>query len=273
MHAALHAKRMDIENNFLKTDPVTEMPCKICTPDGACHEKTEMLIHEHFVEISVNLKPAVRLACSPQQLVELIIGCLYTGGMIDGADDVEKVFICGTGNIAEITLARKIEMTDPVVTEPTCCTGNRLLSEPVGKRKMTPLKTVKLNEEAVYKLAERFKEDSALHRMTSSAHSCYLYQPGGEISEFEDISRHNAMDKAVGYALINGISLSDCMLYTTGRVPEDMVQKAVMSGVPVLISKSMPTDTAVELADKYGLTLIYNAWPDGFKIASRRALE
>jgi FdhD protein len=74
------------------------------------------------------------------------------------------------------------------------------------------------------------------------------------------------MDKAIGYALINGIPLNECILYTTGRVPTDMVKKAIMAGVPVLVSKAVPTDAAIKMAKEHSLTLICKAWPDKFEI-------
>ena len=86
---------------------------------------------------------------------------------------------------------------------------------------------------------------------------------------FEDISRHNALDKAVGHMLLTAADPAGCILYTTGRVPADMVQKAVMAGVPVLVSKSVPTDAAVELAEEYRLQLLCKAWPDSYTVTSK----
>ena len=82
----------------------------------------------------------------------------------------------------------------------------------------------------------------------------------------EDIGRHNAVDKAVGYALREGVLLSECIIYTSGRAPVDMVQKAIVAGIPVMASKASPTKEAVELARRYGLVLIGNARPDSMKL-------
>ena len=257
---------MNTADNFANRKTTSEHSCRIYTPDGLSSESSITLVHEHIVEIDVNCIPAVRLSCTPEHLPELIAGRLYTEGIIDSIDEVERLFICGTGETADITLNKKIEPASHAETEPTCCTGNKQLLISADKREMRKLPSKEPDREAVFALAERFRKDTMLHSITGSTHSCYLYAPGGEISEFEDISRHNALDKAVGYALMNGIDITDCMLYTTGRIPEDMVRKAVMAGVPVLISKAMPTDTAVEMAGAYGLTLICSAWPDSFKI-------
>lgn len=82
----------------------------------------------------------------------------------------------------------------------------------------------------------------------------------------EDIGRHNALDKCIGYALLEQLDLSECILFTTGRVPTDMVQKVIAAGIPVLASKAVPTDQAIELAKKYHLNLICRAWPDRMEI-------
>lgn len=74
------------------------------------------------------------------------------------------------------------------------------------------------------------------------------------------------MDKVIGYAVMQGLKREECILYTTGRVSTDMVKKAILSRIPVLVSKSVPTDAAVEMARAYGLTLICKAWPDRYEI-------
>ena len=78
---------------------------------------------------------------------------------------------------------------------------------------------------------------------------------GRILYQCEDLGRHNALDKAVGCALADGVPLGECVLYTSGRVPVDMVRKAIRAGVPALVSKTMPTVQSVELAEEYGLRL------------------
>jgi FdhD protein len=74
------------------------------------------------------------------------------------------------------------------------------------------------------------------------------------------------VDKAVGYGLRSGIPLSECILYTSGRVPVDMVEKPIAAGIPILAAKSVPTAEAVDLARKYGLVLIGKARHDSMKV-------
>ena len=256
---------MTIEDHTKELAAITVKKAKIETPEGSEKTVEDTLIHEHFLEVSVNGYAAFRLSCTAEHLQELVIGRLYTEGLIASVNDIGRLFFCGKGNIAEVTLAENITFQPYQGTEPTCCAGNRQLL--AGRdQALQPLPSAVVDREAVFALAGYFQRDSKLHRSTSGTHSCYLYLPGSEITSFEDISRHNALDKAVGHMLHAGADPAGCMLYTTGRVPVDMVQKTVMSRVPVLVSKSVPTDEAVTLAAEYHLHLLCKAWPDSFTV-------
>ena len=113
--------------------------------------------------------------------------------------------------------------------------------------------------------------DTKLHKETGSTHSAFLLTRNQENEwdirfEAEDIGRHNAIDKVVGYALLNGIPLTEAALFTSGRVPVDVAVKVIRAGIPILISKEKPTAEAVALAGQYNLTLICKARKDSFEI-------
>ena len=104
-------------------------------------------------------------------------------------------------------------------------------------------------------LADAMGQGLPLYRATHAVHSCLLLRAGRILYRCEDLGRHNALDKAVGCALTEGVPLAECVLFTSGRVPVDMVRKAIRAGVPALVSKSMPTVQSLELAEEYGLKL------------------
>lgn len=289
---------ININNNASQIPTLTEAAGGVVTPDGRISASKETVITEHTIEISVNGMPVARLNCTPADLTELVLGRLYTERIIDSSDDVKKLFICGQGDIAEVELESGIELEESVVTEPTCCTANRQLLVKKNGRRLSQLNagvtgvaitsdfcignratpsdgddpaeasTIGSNEFnfAVFSMAEYFRNDSRLHKSTGGTHSCYLRSPEGEIRGFEDVSRHNALDKAVGYMLLQKLDPYRCMLFTSGRIASDMAQKAIASGIPVLISKAVPTDEALRLAREYGLTLIAKAWPDSYTL-------
>ena len=224
-------------------------------------QRVEVIV-EHFTEVSINGKPAFTLSCTPNHLKELVVGRLYTERLIGSVDDIAHLFICGEGNIAEVTLKENVEYKPFSGVEPTCCTENRQYVD--GVREFAPVSQVSVNPETVFELVNHFSEDGKLHKSTGGTHSCYIHFGDGEVASFEDIGRHNALDKAVGHMLLNNKEAEGCVLFTTGRVAADMVIKTVASGIPVLVSKAVPTTKALSLAKKYGLKLICNAWPDSY---------
>ena len=261
----------DFRNNAENLPSGEKMHFKVVKSGGGEYIQEEEVLSERDMEISVNGTPVARLRCTPTALTELVLGRLYTEQIIRSIDDVAHLFICGEGNIAEVRLKEKIAFQPYTGAEPTCCTGNLQLQQTKGTdgeiRGLPRFEEVANPEpEMVFELADHFLKDGELHRNTSGTHSCYIRFGDGRILGFEDIGRHNALDKAVGAMLQEGCAPEECMLFTTGRVPMDMVQKAVAARIPVLISKSVPTAEAIRMAERYRLLLIVRAWPDSYEI-------
>ncbi len=105
-----------------------------------------------------------------------------------------------------------------------------------------------------------------LHSQTWATHSCFLACDGELLFQCEDIGRHNALDKAIGYSLRHNIDLKKCVVYSSGRIPTDMAIKAIRAGIPVLASKASPSAEAVAMAKEYHLTLICAARRDRMKL-------
>ena len=260
------------QNHAAGLPTTARLSCKLVTADGTVQDKDENIVCEKTLEVSVNGVPAFRLTCTPDHLTELVLGRLCTERIIRSADEVEHLFICGEGNIAEVRLRKDIVLQPYSGSEPTCCTGNRQLVERVytdtdprdGSALSDQIPFADPLPEDVFLLTERFREDGELHKNTSGNHSCYIRFGDGRILSFEDIGRHNALDKAVGAMLLEGAEPADCMLFTSGRVAEDMVTKLAGSGIRILISKAVPTEAAVLYAQKHHLTLICKAWPDSY---------
>ena len=190
-------------------------------PDG-----TEAAIPtEHAAVIYVNEQPAFRVVCTPQLLPQLALGRLLTEGWIASAEEVEQISVCAEG------LKVNIYLNHPL-------TARRAAAQEVDT------------------LAAAMSAGLPLYQATHAVHSCFVLHEGRILCACEDIGRHNALDKAVGSVLLAGVPLSECVLYTSGRVPMDMVRKAIRAGVPALVSKTMPTVQSLELAAEYGLQFV-----------------
>ena len=213
--------------------------------DGTQQDAVAPYLNEHSMDVFLNGCKAMTLVCVPQFLPELVLGRLLTETIIHGMEDVQQLRISGDGSRADVTLSE-----------------NPILPEAAS---LKPVKPIFWKSEWIFQLADRFAQGMPLHAATWATHSCFLARSGEILFSCEDIGRHNAMDKVIGYALRNGIPLSDCMVYSSGRIPVDMTVKAIRAGIPVLVSKAAPTQEAISLANAYGLTLICSARRDSMR--------
>ena len=280
-----HVQPRCVENP--QEEALTAQAPECVKPEGG-ETVTRQLLREHRLEIYVNEQLVARLVCTAEDLENLVIGRLVTEGIICDAEEIEQFYVCESGNRARVFLKGNVKFEPKEAEEPTCCTDNHVYlkraedaaaqSEEISEQREEPAAQAEepatlpgqgnsaTNEEHIFKIVKAFSDDSALHRSTGGTHSCLLAVEERVVYRAEDIGRHNALDKVIGYAFREKLDLAKCIVFTTGRVPTDMVRKAVTAGIPVLVSKAVPTTDAVEMAKKNGLTLICRAWPDSFEV-------
>lgn len=236
---------MMIQNAF-PDQPLTRLEeHRFLGRDGAEQVQTESVLCEHALRVLVNGQLEMEFVCLPQFLPELIVGHLVTEGYLRRAEEILSLSISPSGAFAEVTLKN--------------------LSEPGPMPDVIPYPW----EAAwVFALADRFAQGMPLHELTCATHSCFLAEGSQFLYQCEDIGRHNAIDKAVGFALLRGIDLHRCLLYSSGRMPADMAAKAIRAGIPLMASKGAPTARAVALARQHKLTLLCAARKDRMKLFS-----
>lgn len=235
-------------------------------PDGTkLHEEINVL-NEHELNVYINESHVYKIICTRNDLKEMLTGKLYTDGLISNCSDIDDMYFCRYEKEANVLLKNKIDLEINPDEYKTCCSGNRTYLKPRSLHEYGKLDGTVWKPEWIMSMAKRFEAGLVLHDMTSGTHSCLLARGSDIIYTCEDIGRHNAVDKAIGYALINKIPLDECILYTSGRVPLDMVVKVISAGIGVLASKSVSTAEAVRLAKECGLTLICRAHADGIQV-------
>jgi FdhD protein len=248
---------------------VTSIDMKVVDTSYKTHIETGVYVCEHMLDIFVNEKKVASLVCTPLNLEYLVIGRLLTEGIITCVGDIETLYICDNGNLAKVFVKNNPKFKQSEASEPTCCTGNRQFLQNEDNLSLKPIGNALLSYERVFALAGDFAQGSRIHGKTKGTHSSYLQYQGKTVFVCEDIGRHNALDKCIGYMVKNKLNPIECMLFTTGRVPTDMVRKAILAGVGGLVSKAVPTDAAVKMADRYNLNLVCRAWPDSFMICNQ----
>ena len=200
--------------------------------------QTENLLEEYTLNVRTGSLHNMHINCTPDKLPALILGRLLTDGIIAGIEDIVKLEIHLDTSTAEIVYAEER------ISRTRCNKVNLSSKGPAWDASW------------IRTLYARFCQDTDLHQLNRCTHSCFLMREGRIVVETEDIGRHNAIDKAVGCALLQQIPLPECVLFTTGRLPEDMVNKAVRAGIRVLVSKEAPTTAGVRAAKAAGITII-----------------
>lgn len=241
---------------------------------GELLETQDAVIKEHRANIFVNGEPYVSLMCLPQFFEELAVGFLYSEQVINSYEDILEIQSTCTGNVFVDVKAKDIKKSKNRVIVSGCAQGSVNMSFLNEENLMEITSPVKVNPQDIIKMMSDFSRQSPLFKDTGGVHSSVLVLPedcgdGFQGSLFfEDIGRHNAIDKIVGKALINGISVSDGILLTSGRISSEILIKTAKLNIPVLVSHSAPTEMAVEIARRVNMTLIGFARGKRFNVYS-----
>ena len=123
-----------------------------------------------------------------------------------------------------------------------------------------------LAPDEIFNLMNELYRLSTTYRQSGGLHSSGISDGERILWVVEDIGRHNTLDKIKGYCLLEGIETEGKVILTTGRISTEMLMKAARMGVPFLVSRTSPTSQAVELAEKWGITLVGYARGDSFRV-------
>lgn len=225
--------------------PIRQAEALVVGADGSAEKRSLPVLAEHTLAVTLDGTYWKTVVCTRGDLREMLTGNLFAERRIDRAEEITRLELCGDETTAKICLAPGPYPRRPLRALPATASGK---------------------PERIFALARRLREGMPLYRATFAAHCAFLARKGEILFACEDISRHNAVDKVLGHALLQGVPTGECMLFTSGRVPADMAEKAVAAGVPVLVSKAGPTADAVRFARAYGLTLIGCAREDSFAV-------
>ncbi|GAA4940022.1 FdhD protein [Actinomycetospora succinea] len=241
--------------------------------DGETRRRPDSLAAEEPLEIRVGGRPLAVTMRTPGHDVELAHGFLLTEGVIGDREDVSTARYCdsvddhgrNTYNVLDVALAPGVAPPDESVerrfyTTSSCgVCGKASLDAVRTKTRYAPGDDpVTLTPDLLSSLPDALREAQAVFDSTGGLHAAGLFRADGTlVVAREDVGRHNAVDKVLGYALLGGgIPATGSILMVSGRASFELTQKAVMAGVPVLAAVSAPSSLAVEMARESGMTLV-----------------
>jgi FdhD protein len=216
----------------------------------------DTVVVEHALAIRLDKKELVTLLCSPEKLDYLAVGFLCSEGLIQGREDIKEIVLDEDKGIIEIaTVQHGKTDKDTASKRFTGSSGARSID--VGSSgRQTVESTLAITPGQIFGLIEEFIHRSEVFDATGGVHSAALCDTHQILVFSEDLGRHNAIDKVLGKCVLNEIPTDGHILVTSGRVSSEIVNKVVRSNIPVLISKSAPTNRGVRLAADLGITLI-----------------
>lgn len=236
--------------------------------DGNVRAVQDTLAAEEPLEIRIGGVPLTVTMRTPGHDLELAAGFLLTEGIIESNEQIEdiRVRVPENGlksNVAEVEL--KDTSFDPkdlqrnFFAASSCGICGKASINAIRNRGLKqPNRSFRVEPEMLCRLPEALLSEQAVFSRTGGLHAAALFDGSGQLIELrEDVGRHNAVDKLVGWALLrNELPLSQYVMLVSGRGGFEIVQKVLAAGIPVLASVSAPSSLAVKLARELGLTLI-----------------
>ncbi|GAB93006.1 formate dehydrogenase accessory sulfurtransferase FdhD [Gordonia rhizosphera] len=235
--------------------------------------RPDAVVVEEPLEIRINGTPISVTMRTPGSDFELAQGFLMTEGLIGARDDIESIRYCNsfdddgrnTYNVLDVTLAPGVRLPDVGIernfyTTSSCgvcgkssldAVRQRTRFEPAGDDISVPIDTL-------VSLPSTLREAQRVFSTTGGLHAAGLFDAEGTpFAVREDIGRHNAVDKLIGWGMeVGRFPLRHTILLVSGRASFELTQKAAMAGIPVLAAVSAPSSLAIDLADATGMTLV-----------------
>lgn len=241
--------------------------------EGKLRHVQDYLVGEEPLEIRVGGEPLSVTMRTPGHDLELAAGFLFTEGIIQSREQIQSLRPASdgkpdgnnksAGNVVEVELAGvkldRVQSQRNFFVASSCGICGKASIDAVRVRGIQrPNPAARLDPELLCRLPEKLKTEQAIFGRTGGLHAAAVFDLHGELLVLcEDVGRHNAVDKVVGWALTQGkLPLSHHVLMVSGRGGFEIVQKALVAGLPIVASVSAPSSLAVRLAREFGQTLI-----------------
>ncbi len=201
--------------------------------NGKRKQKEDHVIKEVTLKVVINGKETLTLPCSGNYVNEMITGYLYTNGYISTPGDIRSLDYQMESRTASVSLEKSKSLMDG-------------FEDSAG---------IELSSSQILEFMDTFSGLSEQFRMTGAVHTAAMATQNGIQKHFDDIGRHNAIDKLIGYGVTNNEPFSDKCLLLTCRMSQSIISKVISAGFPMVVSTSPPTDKALEMAKENNIAM------------------
>lgn len=232
------------------------------------------IVDEALACISLNGMELASFMCSPRDLDKLALGFLYNEGIIDTIEDIESLHL-SKNHCVDIWINKEYDVPERMIVTAGC--GGGVTFDDLSTRYQPLATSIMTTPEKLSYLMKQVHLGSKLYRRARGIHTAALSDGNQLLLQTDDLGRHNCLDKIAGAALQDKIDTKDKILFSSGRISSEMVNKARRMKIPIVCSRTSPTSLSVALAKEWNITIvgylrqknmrIYSA-PDRIKIES-----
>lgn len=228
--------------------------------DGVPEDTEDLVVAEAPVTIYLNGTELVTLLCTPEKIDRLAIGFLSSEGLLAAPDDLASIRVKADEGLVEVELvegAGGLEKFYGKRTITSGCGKGTVFFNVIDSLRSRPLTgKLKIEAEILLKMMKEMHAQAGLFKETGGVHSAALADGDRLLYFYEDIGRHNAVDKIIGACFLEGIETEGKYLLLTGRISSEILLKAAKLNIELLVSRAAPTNLSIELADHLNITLV-----------------
>ncbi|MEH7118355.1 formate dehydrogenase accessory sulfurtransferase FdhD [Neobacillus vireti] len=233
-------------------------------------EQEDDIAVESALTIVLDGEEFATIVCSPSEIQEMVVGFLASEGIIRVFQDIQSIQVDEEQGFAYVDLVTKPSIQKDFHSKRfigSCCGKGRQF---YFYNDMKTAKTIRtkltVTPEQCHLLMRELQRSSEIFQKTGGVHNAALCTVEGPVITRTDIGRHNALDKLFGCCLIHRIPLKDKIIAFSGRISSEILLKAAKMGVAIILSKSAPTNLALDLAEELGITAIGFIRGGGFNV-------
>ena len=242
----------------------------------------DIVAREFPLTIILNNQELVTLLCSPANLKYLAAGFLFSEGLLRSKDEIKKMIVDERSGVVRVETAGEPArdfLFKRLITS-GCGRGASFYSATDVQTQVKVESQTEISTHEVFALVSEFQHRSRVYRTTGGVHSAALCNTRSILVFSEDIGRHNAIDKIFGECTLNNLPTDDHIIITSGRISSEILLKVAKRNIPIVISRSAPTNLGVRLADDLGVTLIgfvrgkrMNVYANSWRVKAKRKEE